>query len=105
MFKIRRDDIVKVLTGKDIGKTGKVLKIFPSNNRAIVEGVNIIKKHLRRRRQEQQSGIVKIESPINISNLILICSHCNKQTKAGSTFLKDGEKVRGRQIITGVTND
>lgn len=94
MFKIRRDDLVYVVTGKDRGKKGKVSKLFVKENRAIVEGINLIKKHRRKTREDSQGGIVELESPIDISNLMLLCKHCNKPTRVGITVLKDGTKTR-----------
>jgi large subunit ribosomal protein L24 len=94
MLKVRRNDTVYVAAGKDRGKKGKVLRIFLKENRAIVEGVNLIKKHKRRTREDQQGGIVQIESPIHISNLMPMCKNCNRQTRVGIVFLKDGTKAR-----------
>ena len=95
MIKIRRNDIVKVSTGKDSGKTGKILKVFPKENRALVEGINFIKRHTRQAKQGQKSGIVQKESPVQISNLLLICKHCNKPTRVGIKIMGDGSsKVR-----------
>ena len=94
MLKIRRDDIVFVTSGKDKGKQGKVLKVFLKPNRAIVERINLVKKHLRRRREDQQSGIVSVEAPIHISNLMLLCRHCNRAVRVGFMMLKDGTKTR-----------
>ena len=94
MFKIRRDDIVKVIAGKDLGKTGKVMQVSAAHSRAIVEGINLSKKHMRRRQQEQKSGIVQVEKPMHISNLMLICKHCNKPTRAGFSLMKDKTKAR-----------
>jgi len=94
MSKIRKNDSVKVLSGKDEGKSGKVLVVYPKKNRALVEGVNFVKKHTRRTQQDQQGGIVSKESPIAISNLILQCKACNKPTRVGFTKLSDGTKAR-----------
>lgn len=94
MAKIKKNDIVFVLTGKDRGKTGKVLTVFPERNRAIVEGVNFVKRHIRRRREEQQAGIITREAPIELSNLALFCRRCNRPTKVGFSILKDGTKSR-----------
>lgn len=94
MLKIKKNDAVICLTGKDKGKKGKVLSIIPTQNKAIVEGINFIKKHTRKTREDQQGGIIERESPIQLSNLALICSKCNKATKVGFTTLKDGSKVR-----------
>ena len=94
MLKIKRNDTVKVISGKDKGKQGKVLRVFHGSNRAIVERINLVKKHLRRRREDQQTGIVSLEAPINISSLMIICKHCNKPARVGFTRLKDGTKSR-----------
>ena len=94
MLNIRRDDIVYCVTGKDRGKSGKVIKVFLSDNKAIVEGINIVKKHQRRRQQEQQSGIVSFEAPINLSNLMPFCKTCNKGVRVGVKTLADKSKAR-----------
>mgnify|MGYP000442140579 CR=1 FL=1 len=94
MYKIRRNDIVEVIAGKDKGKKGKVLRMFPNRERAIVEGINLVKKHQRRRQQEQQAGIVQIPLPLHISNLMLICKNCNRRTRAGFVIQSDGTKSR-----------
>jgi len=94
MNKIRRDDIVMVIKGDDRGKKGKVLKVYPDENRAIVEGINLVKKHKRRTREDQQGGIVSIEAAIDLSNLMLFCKHCNRPVRAQVTVLKDKTKSR-----------
>jgi len=94
MFHIMKNDAVKVLAGKDKGKTGKVLKIFPVANKAIVQGINFMKKHTRRTRQNEQGGIVQREAPIHISNLGIICKGCSRVTRMGVDVLKDNTKVR-----------
>jgi large subunit ribosomal protein L24 len=94
MLKIKRDDIVKAITGKDKGKTGKVLMVIPKENRVLVEGINFIKRHTRQARQDQKGGIIQKESPIHISNLVLVCKHCNRSTKAGIKIMDDSSKVR-----------
>ena len=70
---IRKDDTVLVISGNDKGKKGKVLRIFRKTNKAIIEGVKMVKKHKKARKQSEQSGIMSMESPINISNLMLVC--------------------------------
>lgn len=94
MFKIRRDDLVEVISGDDRGKKGKVLKILAGKNRAIVEGINLVKKHKRKTQTDQQGGVVSIESSIAISNLSLVCKHCSKSTRVGFKTGKDKEKAR-----------
>ena len=93
-MKIRKGDTVKVLAGKDKGKSGKVLKIFPDKQRAVVEGVNFVKKHTRKRRQEEEGGIIQMEGMINISNIGILCKSCNKPVRIGRTKLADGSKSR-----------
>jgi large subunit ribosomal protein L24 len=92
---IKKNDVVFVLTGKDRGKTGKVLKVFLDKNRAIVEGLNNIQKHTRPNPQKNvKGGILPKESPIHISNLMVVCKRCNKHARVGFTVLQDGRKVR-----------
>ena len=95
MANIKRNDIVKVLSGKEKGKTGKVLKVFSRGNRALVEGVNFIKRHTRQTKQDQKGGIIQRESPMRISKLMLICKHCNKPTRIAMKIMEDG-KSRAR---------
>ena len=94
MLHIKKNDTVKVIAGKDRGKTGKVLKVYPAKARAIVQGVNFTKKHARRTRQNEQGGIVQREASINIANLTVICKGCNRPTRVGIDVLNDGSKVR-----------
>jgi large subunit ribosomal protein L24 len=94
MLHIKKNDTVKVLAGKDKGKSGKVLKVLPAGNRAIVQGVNFTKKHQRQRRQGEQGGIIQREAPIDLSNLAVVCKGCNAATRVGRDVLKDGSKVR-----------
>ena len=78
---IKKNDIVKVVAGKDRGKTGRVIMVFPKKNRALVEGVNYVKKHARQTKQNQKGGIMQKEMPIQISNIMLMCKSCNKPTR------------------------
>jgi large subunit ribosomal protein L24 len=94
MAKIKRGDIVQVTKGKDAGKKGKVLKIFWAQKRALVEGANMVKKHRRQTRQDQQGGVVSIESPISLANIMLLCKSCNRPVRASFSVLKDGTKSR-----------
>jgi len=91
--KLKKGDLVKVIAGKDKGKTGKIISFVPKKNRVIVEGVKIIKKH-EKATQTSKGGIIEKESPIDISNIMLVCPHCNKPTRIASKFLDDGTKVR-----------
>ncbi|MBN1913831.1 MAG: 50S ribosomal protein L24 [Candidatus Omnitrophica bacterium] len=94
MFKIKKGDIVQVIKGDDKGKKGKVLRVLLDSKRAIVEGVNLVKKHKRRTQQDQQGGVVSIETPISISSLMLFCKQCNNPRRSGFLVLKDGTKSR-----------
>lgn len=93
-MKIRKNDTVFVIAGKDKGKKGKVRFAYPKEERVIVQGINMIKKHTRARGQVRQAGIIEREAPIHVSNLMLLCSRCNQPTRIGSRFLEDGKKVR-----------
>lgn len=94
MLKVKKGDIVQVIKGKDRDKKGKVLQIFLEKKRALVEGVNLIKKHKRQTRQDQQGGIVSLESPVCLSNLMFFCKRCNRPVRIGFNFSKDGTKSR-----------
>ena len=90
---VRKGDTVYVLSGKNRGRTGKVLKAYPDDNRVLVESVNIVKKHKKPQRTNP-GGIVKQEAPIHASNVMLICEKCKAPTKVGKMILESGEKVR-----------
>lgn len=92
-LKIRKGDYVVVRAGKDKGKGGEVLKILPSENRAVVQGVNNVKRH-QRQTPQQDGGIVTREAPVHISNLALEDPKDGKPTRVGFKTLKDGRKVR-----------
>ena len=93
-FHIRKDDKVIVLAGKDKGKTGKVLKMILDKQRALVEGVNIVKKSTKPSAKNPQGGIVEMEAPIHISNLSLIDPKSGKPTRVAIRIKEDGSKVR-----------
>lgn len=93
-FHIKKNDTVKVIAGKDKGKSGKVLRVIPKKTRAIVEKVNMMKRHMKPNQQTRQGGILERESPIQISNLMLICSKCTDPTRVGYKMLDDNRKVR-----------
>ena len=94
MNKIKKSDIVYVLAGRDKGKTGKVFKMMPGKDRALVEGVNYVKKHARKTKADQQGGIVQMESVIHLSNIALFCKGCNKPARVGINILADGTRAR-----------
>ena len=93
-MKIRKDDTVVITTGKDSGKQGKVRRSWLDKERVTVEGANMIKRHSRARRAARQAGIIELEAPIHVSNVMLVCSKCNKPTRVGFQFLADGKRVR-----------
>ena len=93
-MKIKKGDTVLVISGKDKGKKGKVRFSFPKEERVIVEGVNMIKRHTRARGIVRQAGIIEREAPLHISKVMLICNKCNHPTRVGFRFLEDGRKVR-----------
>ena len=92
-LKIKKGDHVVVITGKDKGKKGEVLKVMPEENRAIVKGVGMVRRH-QRQTASQEGGIIAKEAPIHISNLAIEDPKDGKPTRAGYKFLKDGRKVR-----------
>ncbi len=101
-MKIRKNDNVLVIAGKDKGKKGKVRFAYPKNNRVLVEGVNFIKKHTRAAGQVRQAGIVEREATIDVSNVMLVCAKCNHPTRVGHRFLGDGKKVRVCRVCNEV---
>ena len=92
--RIKKDDKVKVLTGKDKGKIGKVLKVVKKTNRVIVENINVVKVHQRPTQANPQGGIVEKTMPIQISNLMVMCNSCVKPARIGMKQLEDGKRVR-----------
>ena len=92
--RIKKDDKVKVIAGKDKGKIGKVLKVIRKKNRVLVENVNMVKRHAKPSAQNRQGGIIEGEAPIHWSNLMLMCSKCMTPTRIKIQRLDDGKKVR-----------
>ncbi len=93
MAKIKRDDTVMVIAGKDKGRRGKVLRVFPAKSRVLVENVNVVKRHTPPS-QAHKGGIVEKEAPIHISNVMLVCPKCGDPTRVGFSLLEDGTKRR-----------
>lgn len=89
-MKIRRGDTVRVLRGKDKGKTGKVLSVIPKEERMIVEGLNIVKKHVRARRAGEKGQRVEVSAPLKVANVQLICPACKKSTRV--KIVRTGDK-------------
>jgi large subunit ribosomal protein L24 len=95
MNKIKKGDTVAVMTGKDKGKKGKVLHVMPGTGKVLVEGINFVKKHQRKTRQDQQeAGIVQVERPVQAANLMVVCKNCQAPARVGFTVLKDQTKAR-----------
>ena len=93
-MKIKKEDTVLVIVGKDKGKKGKVRQIMPKDNVLIIEGVNVVKRHMKPRGQARQAGIIEREAPLQISNVMLLCPKCNKPVRIQSKILEDGKRVR-----------
>ncbi|MDX1623742.1 MAG: 50S ribosomal protein L24 [Gemmatimonadota bacterium] len=94
MARLVKGDTVLVIAGNDRGKTGKVLAVFPKEDRVLVEGVNFIKRHTRPTQQNPQGGIMEREAPIHESNAMLYCSKCGRGTRVSHDTLGDGTRVR-----------
>jgi len=99
-MKIRRNDTVFVMKGKDKGKRGRVLTVNPDKNRLTVEGVNLIKKHVKPSPNMRQAGIVQQPGPFAIPNVMLVCTKCSKPTRSGIEILEvqEGEKSRKQRV-------
>jgi large subunit ribosomal protein L24 len=91
---IKKEDTVLVITGKENGKQGRVIKVIPEKGRVLVEKINMIKKHMKPGGQYKQGGIIEKEAPIRISNVMLICTHCGRATRIGNKSLENGGKIR-----------
>ncbi len=96
-MKIKKGDNVKVMTGKDKGKTGKVIQVFPALNKIVVEGVNIAVKHIRTRKQGEKGQKVEFASPLSAANVMVVCPKCAKPSRLGTKELvTDGKKRKVR---------
>jgi large subunit ribosomal protein L24 len=93
-MKIQKNDNVLIIAGKDRGKKGKVRKALPDKDKVIVEGFNMIKRHSKTKGKTRQAGIIELEAPIHISNVMIICNKCNKPARVGYRALEDGKKAR-----------
>ena len=94
MNRIRREDNVLVTKGKDRGRTGEVRKVIPKKNRLIVTGVNMVKRHMKPRGQQNPGGIIDREAPIQLSNVARICESCQEPARVGFRMAGEGSKVR-----------
>lgn len=92
--RIKKNDIIKVIAGKERGKKGKVLMVFPVEQRVIVEKLNMVKRHTRPTQSLRQGGIIEKEGKIHISNIMLLCAKCDKTTRVSVKILENRKKVR-----------
>ena len=104
-MRIKKGDLVRVISGNDRGKEGKILKVFPDKNRIIVEKVNLIKRHTKASKDVPQGGIIEKEGPINASNVMLVCPNTGKQTRIGKDVLSDGSRARVSKKSGEMLND
>ena len=100
-LKIRRGDLVEVLTGKDVGRRGKVLDVIPEERRVIIEHINVVKRHTKPRpvkgsrgAQMTPGGVLEIEAAMRVDNVALVCPTCNRATRVGYRFADNGDKIR-----------
>lgn len=91
---LKKNDTVQVISGEFKGKTGRIIKMIRDKNKAIVENVNVVKKHTKPNQKNQQGGIIEKEAAIDLSNLMLICPKSGKPTRLGVSILENGERVR-----------
>lgn len=91
---VKKDDMVVVIAGKEKGKSGKVVRVFSDRGKVVVEGVNMVKRHVRPNRQNTEGGIIEKEAALSGANVMLLCAACNKPSRAGKRLLADGTKVR-----------
>ncbi len=92
--KVRRNDTVQVMTGKDRGRRGAVRRVLPTDGRAVITGLNMVKKHRRARGAGEASGIIEMEAPLHLSNVRVVCRACDRPVRVGFRLLEDGRKVR-----------
>jgi large subunit ribosomal protein L24 len=93
MAKVRREDTVRVVTGRERGKTGVVRQVMRAEGRVVVTGVNVVKRHMRPR-ADRPGGIIEREAPLHVSNVMVVCKSCSKPTRVAFRFREDGRKVR-----------
>ena len=93
-MRVRKNDRVRVISGKDKGKEGKVLRHMPVRDMVVVEGVNMVSRHMKPSQKNPQAGIHKQEAPIYASKVMLVCPQCGAATRVGCSFLESGKKVR-----------
>jgi large subunit ribosomal protein L24 len=92
--RIKKDDTVMVITGRERGKTGKVLRVLPEEKRLLIERLNLVKRHTKARGPQSPQGIVEKEAPVHQSNVMIMCDRCNAPVRMGKKLLEDGRNVR-----------
>lgn len=92
--RLRKDDTVMIIAGRERGKTGKVLRVLPDENRVVVERLNMVKRHTKPRGVQTPGGIVEKEAPLHVSNVMPLCARCNKPVRVRHKRLEDGHAVR-----------
>jgi large subunit ribosomal protein L24 len=102
-LRIKKEDTVVIIAGKEKGKRGRVLSVMPSLDRLIIEKVNVIKRHMKPSRKYAQGGVIEKEASIHLSNVMLLCPKCNKPTRIANVILEGGKKLRScrkcREVI------
>lgn len=93
-MKVKKGDNVMIITGKDRGKNGKILNVFLQKNRVVVEGLNLVKKRVRPRKQGEKGQTINMPASLNASNVMIICKNCGKNTRIGYKILEDKNKIR-----------
>ena len=94
MTAIKKGDNVIIISGRDRGKSGKVIRVFPKENKILVENMNLKKKHIRPKKQGQKGQTVNTATPFDISNIMILCPNCGKRTRIGKKILEDKSKIR-----------
>ncbi len=97
MQRIKKGDTVEVIAGKDLGERGEVTAVLPKDNRVVVQGINVMKRHQKAKQagsQQIPAQIVEFDAPLNLSNVALVCPNCNKKSRVGFKVREDGFKVR-----------
>jgi large subunit ribosomal protein L24 len=102
---VKKDDLVKIVAGKDKGKSGKVLRVMPEKSRVLVENLNLMKRHTRPSRSNSEGGIIEKEAPISASNVQLLCQGCKSPARTGIRVLEDGSKVRFCKKCNEIVNN
>jgi large subunit ribosomal protein L24 len=93
-MRIKKNDQVRVISGKNKGKEGKILRHIPAKGMIVVEGINVVSRHVKPSQKNPQAGIIKQEAPIYAAKVMLVCPQCGAATRVGSSFLESGKKVR-----------